>query len=370
MEYLVPALCGFFLFIHLFFQFKWWIGLSKVNKRQKKLTKTEAGVSVIVCAHDEEENLKELIPLLLAQDHPNFEVIIVDDRSNDGTYDYLLALKDSTPKLKMVRVDSSPNHVNGKKYGLTLGIKAASNDIVLLTDADCRPASDQWVAEMAKGFSSEKIQFVLGYSPYYNEKGLLNNFIQWETTTTGINYLGSAGVGGAFMGVGRNLAYRKSFFLDNKGFNAHLKVTGGDDDLYVNAHANSKNTIAIVSPQALVYSHPKKSFGAYWTQKLRHLSVGKRYNAGDKINLGLWSFSQIGFWVTLLILALSNTQPYWALGVFLGREVLTLGLLSYFHRLTGHRFSYWALPVIDLFYGVYLLLVGGRATFAKRVTWT
>ncbi len=370
MEYLIPALCGFFLFIHLFYQFKWWIGLSKVSSLQKKLADSDAGVSIIVCAHDEESNLKELIPLLLAQDYPSFEVIIVDDRSNDDTYDYLLELKTNTPKLKMVRVESAPGNMNGKKYGLTLGVKAASHDLLLLTDADCRPASDKWVAEMAKGFRSDSIQFVLGYSPYKTEKGLLNNFIQWETSITAINYLGSAGLGGAFMGVGRNLAYRKSYFLNNKGFNAHMKVTGGDDDLYVNAHANSKNTVAIVAPEALVYSVPKKTFSSYWKQKLRHLSVGKRYKAGDKINLGLWSFSQIGFWVSLLILAFSNTQPYWVLGGFLGREVVTVGLLSYFHRLTGHRFSYWAIPVIDLFYGVYLLIVGGRATFAKQVTWT
>lgn len=370
MDYLLPAICGFFLLIHLFFQFKWWIGLSKINKRQTAFPPGEEGITVVVCAHDEEENLKELIPLLLAQDYPNFEVIIVDDRSNDGTYDYLLGLKDTTPQLKMVRVESSPGHVNGKKYGLTLGIKAAANDIVLLTDADCRPATDQWIAEMSKGFDSDEIKFVLGYSPYTVEKGLLNNFIQWETIITAINYLGSAGWGDAFMGVGRNLAYRKSFFLDNKGFNAHLKVTGGDDDLFVNAHATSNNTHAIINPASLVYSVPKKTFGTYWKQKLRHLSVGKRYKAGDKINLGLWSFSQIGFWVTLFILAFSNAGLYWALGGFLGREVVTAGLLSYFHRLTGHRFLYWTLPVIDIIYGVYLLLAGGRATFAKRVTWT
>lgn len=370
MDYLLPAICGFFLLLHLFFQFKWWIGLSKISKRQKAFPPGEEGISVVVCAHDEEENLRELIPLLLAQNYPHFEVIIVDDRSNDGTYDYLLALKDTTPQLKMVRVESSPGHVNGKKYGLTLGIKAAANDIVLLTDADCRPASDQWIAEMSKGFSSDQIKFVLGYSPYTVEKGLLNNFIQWETIITAINYLGSAGWGDAFMGVGRNLAYRKSFFLDNKGFNAHLKVIGGDDDLFVNAHATSKNTHAIISPASLVYSVPKNTFGTYWKQKLRHLSVGKRYKMGDKINLGLWSFSQIGFWVTLLILAFSNAGLYWALGGFFGREVVTASLLSYFHRLTGHRFLYWTLPVIDLIYGVYLLLAGGRATFAKRVTWT
>ncbi len=370
MYFVLLGVCIFFLLLHLYYVLKWWIGLSKIAKKQKKYAPVAAGVSVVVCAHDEEENLKALLPLLYRQNYPDFEVIVVDDRSNDGTYDFLLAEKNSNPKLKMVRVESTPAHVNGKKYGLTLGIKAAKNDIVLLTDADCRPASDCWIAEMAKGFQSEEIKIVLGYSPYQVQRSFLNQFIQWETAITGINYLGSAGWKGAFMGVGRNLAYRKSFFLDNKGFNAHLKVTGGDDDLFVNAHAGSKNVNTVVNPQALVYSYPKTTFGQYRKQKLRHLSIGKRYKTADKINLGMWAFSQIGFWASFLILAIGTVEPYWLLAGFLGREVLTFGLLSYFHRLTGHRFNYWLLPVIDLFYGVYLLLVGGRATFAKRVTWT
>lgn len=324
---------------------------------------------MVVCAHDEEENLKELIPLLYQQDYPDFEIIVVDDRSNDGTYDFLLGEKDKG-LLKMVRVESTPGHVNGKKYGLTLGIKAAKNDIVLLTDADCRPAGNRWIAEMAKGFQSDDIKIVLGFSPYFRGKGFLNKFIQWETAFTGINYLGSAGWRKPFMGVGRNLAYRKSFFLDKKGFNSHLNVTGGDDDLFVNAHASAKNLNVVTGRDSLVYSKPKRSFREYGRQKLRHLSVGKRYGLSDKINLSLWAFSQVGFWATFLILAFGSAEPYWLLGGFLAREVLIFSVLGYFHRLTGHQFNYWLVPVIDLFYGVYLLLFGGRATFAKRVTWT
>lgn len=370
MEYIGPAIFSFFLLTHFFFIIKWWAGLSKAAKKQKGFSASSSSISVVVCAHDEEQNLKELIPLLLQQSYPNYEIIVVDDRSNDDTYDYLLALKGTEPRVKMVRVETAPDHVNGKKYGLTLGIKAANNDIVLLTDADCRPASANWISEMAKGFDREDIQFVLGYSPYYQEPGFLGSFIQWETSITAINYLGSAASGDAFMGVGRNLAYRKSFFIDKKGFNSHLKVTGGDDDLFVNAHATSKNVNAVFSPDSLVYSVPKKTPGTYFRQKIRHLSVGKRYKTGDKINLGLWSLSQIGFWASLPILAFLKVEPYLLIGGFVGREVVTLTVLIYFHRLTGHRFSYWLLPIVDLTYAVYLLLIGGRATLAKKVSWT
>jgi glycosyltransferase involved in cell wall biosynthesis len=139
-----------------------WISISK--KRFDQAVSSHP-VSVIVCAHDEEQNLRELIPILLKQQHPEFEVIIVNDRSNDGTYDFLLKETKKDNRLKMVDVKRTPDHVNGKKFGLTLGIKAAKYDWVLLTDADCRPNTEQWMRSMSDQFSETK-NFVLGYSAY------------------------------------------------------------------------------------------------------------------------------------------------------------------------------------------------------------
>src|SRR5687768_1523080 len=136
-------------------------------------------VSVVVCAHDEAENLRELIPQLLSQDYGQFEVIVVNDRSNDSTFDYLLAETKKEPRLKMVNVKTTPERVNGKKYGLTLGIKAAAHEWILLTDADCRPAGRQWISSMSRHFL-DGTQFVLGFSPYVRKPGFLNLFIRFE----------------------------------------------------------------------------------------------------------------------------------------------------------------------------------------------
>ena len=265
-----------------------WVSFSK--KRADQPVPLQP-LSVVVCAHDEETNLRELIPHLLSQQHPAFEVIVVNDRSNDGTYDLLLEETKKHEHLKMVNVKATPAHVNGKKFGITLGIKAARYDWILLTDADCRPNGEQWLRSVSERCREDK-NFVLGYSAYEKRPGFLNLFIRFETLFTAIQYIGYALAGNPYMGVGRNLAYRKSVFLENKGFNNFLRVTGGDDDLFVNQHATAKNTAVVWGEDALVYSFPKTTFREFYRQKVRHLSVGKKYRIKHQFLLAL-----VGFWV-------------------------------------------------------------------------
>ena len=183
--------------------------LSVLNRKRESKMKASFPVSIIVCAHDEEHNLRELLPQLLTQEYDAFEVIIVNDRSNDGTYDFLLEQTKIDSRVKMVNVDRLPVHVNGKNFALTLGIKAASHEWILLTDADCRPVSKQWIASMSSHFSDDS-HFVLGFSPYQATTGFLNKFIRFESLVTAMQYFSFAWLGNPYMGVGRNLAYRKS----------------------------------------------------------------------------------------------------------------------------------------------------------------
>ena len=247
---------------------------------------------MVVCAHDEAGNLAELIPILLSQDYPEFEVIIVNDRSNDSTFDYLLEQTKLHPRLRMVNVKDTPERVNGKKYGITLGIKAATYEWILLTDADCRPAGRSWISSMSEGFS-DQTQFVLGFSPYVRGPGFLNRFVRFETILTAIQYFAFGWLGNPYMGVGRNLSYRKSLFLEQKGFNNFLHVTGGDDDLFVNMYARGKNTRLQLAAESQVFSFPEKTWGAFYRQKVRHLSVGKRYRFSHRFLLGLFSVSWV-----------------------------------------------------------------------------
>lgn len=352
-------------------QVVFWLALWRAFARNKKadLTGAPAPVSVIVCAHDEEQNLKELLPLLLAQQHPQFEVIVVDDRSNDGTYDYLLQLTTQHAQVKMVRVQRTPDHINGKKYALTLGIKAARYSWVLLTDADCRPASSRWIAAMSAHFAPGK-QLALGVSPYQRQPGLLNAFIRYETILTATQYTGLALLGNPFMGVGRNLAYQKDLFLANKGFHKHLGVTGGDDDLFVNCHATYSNTAIALGPDTLVFSAPKTTWRKFFRQKVRHLAAGKRYRAQHRWLLAAFSLSLMVSNFSLFTLLLPHGWQTILLLLLAMRLGLMLLVIRNASAQMGAPFEWWKVPYLDIIYAFYYLVAGPVALVSKKVRWT
>lgn len=341
---------------------------------------TAVPVSVIVCAHDEADNLRELVPLLLSQDYPHFEVVIVNDRSNDSTFDFLLAETQKDPRLKMVNVNSTPERVNGKKYGLTLGIKAASYEWILLTDADCRPAGNQWIRSMSRHFSGNN-QFVLGFSPYFSRPGFLNRFIRFETLVTAIQYFAFGWMKNPYMGVGRNLAYRKSLFLEQKGFNNFLHVTGGDDDLFVNMHARGSNTALELSAESQMHSLPRTTWSDYYQQKIRHLSVGKRYRLWHRILLGLFSASWVITWFTAIALFIAlpvalrgpdlwqARETYLVLAPFVLRWILLILLFRAMLTKASLGFALWTLPILDIIYAIYYLSTGLVALTTKKIRW-
>lgn len=338
------------------------------NNKKKLEVKSPRAVSVIVCAHDEEENLKELVPLLLKQQHPEFEVIIVEDRSNDGTFDYLLQATQEDNRLKMVRVVSKPENINGKKYGLTLGIRAAKYEWLLFTDADCRPASDQWLAQMTSHYN-DQTQIVLGFSPYKKLPGLLNAFIRFESILTGIQYIGLALLGNPYMGVGRNLAYVKSMFLKSKGFNNYLGVMGGDDDLFVNQHAKKSNTQVCIGAHSTTVSNPKTSWGSFLNQKLRHLSAGKHYKFSDKLLLGCFMMSWIFIWFISFPLGFLIPLGWILVALFVLRWILLISLIRLASRRLDAEMEAWKIPLLDFIFPFYYLVTGLRALVVKRIKW-
>jgi cellulose synthase/poly-beta-1,6-N-acetylglucosamine synthase-like glycosyltransferase len=339
------------------------------SKKRTPIAAQGPPVSVIVCAHDEEKNLKDLIPILLAQEHHAFEIIVVEDRCNDGTFDYLLEAVKLDKRLKMVRVTHLPAHISGKKFALTLGIRAATFEWVLLTDADCRPGP-KWIASMA-GLFQDKKEIVIGYSPYEQERGYLNNFIRFESLMTGIQFMGWALLGRPYMGVGRNLGYRKELFLSSKGFNKHLGITGGDDDLFVNEHATKTNVGVCIGPESLTPSIPKKTWRQFLRQKIRHLAVGKRYRASDKFILGIFSMSWVLSW--LFVAPLLFTQMAVGLYLWTGfafREILLMIVVRWGSRILGDSSKTWKTPLLDFNYAIYYLGTGLVALVSKRVRWT
>lgn len=342
--------------------------LSAFANAKVQKSEVQPPVSIIVCAHDEELNLRELLPQLLSQDYPTFEVIVVEDRSNDNSFDFLLQATKENDRLKMVRVTQKPDHITGKKFALTLGIKAAAYDWVLLTDADCLPSSNRWIAGMCDKIQDET-KIVLGFSPYVKGEGILNSFIRFESFLTGIQFIGLALLGRPYMGVGRNLMYRKELFLDNKGFNSHLSVMGGDDDLFVNQHATAKNTAISIGGESVVVSKPKTSWSEFFHQKFRHLSVGRWYKFSDKMVLGIFSLTWMLSWFLVVPLIPFSSLPAILTGVFLVRWILEITLFRLGTEKLGGAFEGWKVPFLDFMYAFYYLVTGAKALFVKKVKW-
>jgi cellulose synthase/poly-beta-1,6-N-acetylglucosamine synthase-like glycosyltransferase len=345
------------------------VALSKGKKRHVSIAPTESlPVSVIVCAHDEEENLKELIPQLLNQNYPDFEIILVNDRSNDNTFDYVLGLSKTDARVRLVNVEHIPSHVNSKKYSLTLGIRAAKNEWLLLTDADCRPEGPNWIMSMSSAFN-EKTRFVIGFSPYQKVKGFLNLFIRFESILTALQYVSFALMKNPYMAVGRNLAYRKSFFLAEKGFNQFMNVTGGDDDLFVNQHADGENTAIILGRDAIINTFAEQSWSMFLRQKKRHLSVGRYYKFKHKFWLGLFVISWLVTWLTLVPVAFFSGFHFWILGAMAVRIGLLVQTLRAGLQRFGHNFELWTVPFLDFLFSIYYLTTGLITMGSKHVRW-
>lgn len=355
-------------FIQVVYLFIFTFGMARF-RAASSVSPTSAPVSIIICAHDEETHLKELIPQLLDQSYPDIEIIVVNDRSNDGTFEYLMEQGRKDPRVRMVNVDHVPGHVNSKKYALTLGIRAARNEWLLLTDADCRPTGPNWIASMSSAFR-ENTQFVLGISPYQKSGGFLNLFIRFESLLTALQYSSFALLKSPYMGVGRNLAYRKSFFLQEKGFNQYMNVTGGDDDLYVNQHANAGNTRIILGKDAAVMSYPETSWGAFFRQKKRHLSVGKYYKFKHRFWLGLFISTWLISWALFIpIVALQTTMLYVAVGAMIFRILMLIITLQSGIKRFGQNFELWTVPFLDFLFSIYYLTTGLITLGAKNVRW-
>jgi glycosyltransferase involved in cell wall biosynthesis len=259
----------------------------------EKKESQEYPVSVIICARDEAENIARNLPGILVQQYrTTHEIIVVNDNSTDETKFLLDEFKKSFKNINSLALTQEAKMIPGKKFPLSMGIKSAKYEIVLLTDADCVPASENWIQKMQDAYHDD-VQIVLGYGAYHKKPGLLNKLIRFETFHSALQYFSFALSGMPYMGVGRNLSYKKELFYNNKGFSAINHIPGGDDDLFINKVATKDNTAIVTDPEAHTLSEPKLSFGEWQKQKYRHYTTSKYYKPKHKFLLGLYSFSQI-----------------------------------------------------------------------------
>jgi glycosyltransferase involved in cell wall biosynthesis len=302
------------LYYWIFFQRLAWF------KPSDKIKSQQHPVSVIICARDEAANLARNLPGVLVQTYPTtHEVIVVNHNSQDETRYLLEEFKKTFKNLHIVNLEQEAKGIPGKKYPLSIGIKEAHHEIILLTDADCVPASESWIQKMQDAYG-EGTAVVLGYGAYHKLPGLLNKLIRFETFHAALQYLSFALAGKPYMGVGRNLSYKKGLFFANKGFSSINHVLSGDDDLFINRVANKDNTAIMIDQDAITLSTPKKTFGDWWRQKNRHFTTGKFYKPAHRFLLGLYSLTHFLFYPLLILSAIFFDWRI-SLGIFLVRTI-------------------------------------------------
>jgi len=325
-------------------------------------------LSVIIAARNEEENLLKNLPLILEQDYPQFEVVVVNDGSIDNSIDVLRDFQGNHPNLTVVNIPDNDDYEGGKKYAITLGIKAAKNERLVFTDADCRPASPNWLRKIASDTADEGA-IVLGYSPYARTGGLLNKFIRFDNLLSAMNYLGLALCGMPYMGVGRNLSYAKSDFFAVGGFKSHYRLLSGDDDLLINQIARPDKTHVCLDKEALVESSPERTWKAYWTQKRRHLTTGVHYRLAHRLILIIEPLTVLIFWVSAIALIIMGAWIEVALAAILTRIFLQILIFSRSTRWLGHSDLIIFAPIFELAIILLTATIHMVNATSNNVTW-
>ena len=338
--------CGVMLMTNLTYYFFFFSRLA--FHKEQYATKDPEPVSIIICARNEIKNLRKHIYSVLDQVYPVFQVVVVNDCSWDESDDFLKELEMQYSNLKVVTILEQEKYLHGKKFALTLGIKAAKYDLLLLTDADCIPASNNWLFNMQNNFNDKK-DIILGYGGYSRKKGLLNRVIRYDTFHNAMQFLSFAKAGIPYMGVGRNLAYRKDIFFNVKGFASHNHLLSGDDDLFVNEVATRQNTKVELKPVSFTISEPKTSFGTWFKQKKRHLTTGKHYKSNHKRLLGIYYISNLIFYLSLITLLVLQFDWRIIVGIYLFRLIIQLWIFGKGMSRLNELDLIWLIPFLDLF---------------------
>lgn len=348
----------------------------------------QPAVSIIICAKNELEHLKKFLPSILEQDYPAFEVIVINDCSTDGSQQWLNDCAKQHARLRVVENTTSEKNLLGKRSALKKGIEAARYELILLTDADCQPATNQWIKLMTSltpalspkergnqsplqtnsGTSENEIEIVLGFSPCFEVPGLLNRFIRYENFLTALYYLSFSLAKMPYMGVGRNLLYRTSVTTTIGALEHHSGLISGDDDLTVNTIATGRNTTLMIHPNAHVFTVSPESLRAFIRQKRRHYTTGFHYQYPHQLALGTLYGSQILFNVTAFALLINGFLLLPTIMIFIIKNILQTFLYGKAMRKLN-VYNLWIFtPVFDLCMSAFFLTLGGLSLI-KPKTW-
>lgn len=240
----------FFFALQLYYYLARYAKISKYKDKGRTEVRTETPtVSVLVPLFTEDYPfLDERLPLIMAQEGVDFEVVLIYIGVNTDFYDDLQRLQQVLPNIVVTKIQSNPRFPISIKTALNVGIKAANNECMVFTSADCYPLSDKWLALMANGF--RRGDLVLGYSGLEPEKGMARLLMRTERMMNSAAWLSRAIIGKPYRGLRTNIGWTKTLYYNARGF-SHLNMNTGEDDLFVQRLLEAKPSVSIIlSPRA------------------------------------------------------------------------------------------------------------------------
>ena len=325
-------------------------------------------VSVIVYAKNNAQHLTRLIPLLQEQEYKNYELIFINDASNDETLVVMKKFQDNDSRIKIVNVKNNEAFWGNKKYALTLGIKSAKHEQLLFIDADCMPSSKKWIKEMIVHFSESK-SIVLGHGVYASKKySFLNILIQFDKLLSTIQSFSYTKLGSSYVADGKNLAYKKSEFYSVNGFINHIKIESGHHDLFIRDASTSSNTTIAVSPDSFIITKTPNTLKKWFTHKKNQLNIILHYNFKHKFFLGLFSSSKLLF-ICLIPFLLCYRADYYTLGIILCYLIFTSIIIGFSAKKLQKKSILYFSPFIEVFFVLFQFVIFISYSISKRTHW-
>jgi biofilm PGA synthesis N-glycosyltransferase PgaC len=323
-------------------------------------------LSVVICARNEGANLLRYLPEIMKQEYGEFEVIVVNDQSVDNTADVLGSFEHIYPTLKVVTVAADEaKDLQGKKYALRKGIAEAKHEVIMVTDADCYPASPKWLQKMSGGVGAEDI-IVLGHSPFARVSGFLNLLQRYENSITVVQYMSYAARGLAYMGVGRNMLFSKSLFT-HWDIAPYAGIKTGDDDFFVKDMAADAEVKVCLHPKSFMYTRAPQTWGAWLLQKHRHSAAGLRYSLLVKFLLGTFISSQVFFLLAIVVLSVAGQWS--VLAVFPILHLLqAVCSVRIFNKINAIDIFLWK-PLLDIAYALYIVILSLLLLIKRTEVW-
>jgi cellulose synthase/poly-beta-1,6-N-acetylglucosamine synthase-like glycosyltransferase len=317
-------------------------------------------VSIIVAARNEEESIGRCLHALVKQNYPKdmYEIIVVNDRSTDGTAEIVMSMRKKFPFIKLIGIERLSAELPPKKFALDEGIRNAKHDILVFTDADSYPPQ-QWLREVVKAFTPA-VGVVAGYSPFEWKATASfqhrwgDRFLRYEELKNTIGAAAGIGLNNAYMCTGRNFAYRRAVFTEVGGFDKIKQSMSGDDDLFIQVvQRDTRWQIRyMTSPESVVVTEPPVSLEEFVNQRKRHFSAGKYYPQTMKLVYGAaHAFNAVALF-TLIVF------PVVGAIICTAKLIIDWYIMSCGTRLFGNRELLGQIVPLELMFVLYTIIIG------------